>query len=157
MKRFNWIDVVIVLILVAAVALLAFKMIGGKAETIGEEAVVTEPNLRIEVVCRDLTEETANNIIASLEGEPREVSGSLVEKTRIFNSSNLIDANVVAWQIVPCEEENEVWLRLTVEANAVLSKGSYSIGTQEIRIGRGYTVKTMDIEISGIITVMTEL
>ncbi len=157
MKRFNWIDVVIVLILVAALALVVVKMTDKEPETLGAENVVSEPNLRIEVVCRDLTPEIANQIIASLDGEPREVSGQMVEKTRIFNSGNLVDGHITEWELMECDEPNEVWLRLTIEANAVLSKGSYSIGTQEIRLGRGFTAKTMDIEIGGIITVMTEL
>ena len=156
MKRFNWIDILIVLILVAAVVLVIFKMSGGDPQTLGSENAITEPNLRIEVVCERVTPETAQNIIASLESEPRTVSGNLVEKTRLFNSNNLVDARITAWEIVPSEEE-WVYLRFTIEANAILSSGSYSIGTQEIRIGRGFTAKTMDIEIGGIITVMTEL
>lgn len=156
MKRFNWIDVLIVLILVAAIGLVAYKMMGGDPQTLGSENAVTVPNLRIEVVCEKVTPETAQNIIASLESEPRTVSGNTVEKTRLFNSNNLVDARITEWKIVPSEEE-WVYLRFTIEANAILSSGSYSIGTQEIRIGRGFTAKTMDIEIGGIITVMTEL
>ena len=157
MKRFNWIDITIVVILIAAVAFLGMKMLGGKTETLGAENQLSEPNLRIEVLCEDVTLEVAENVIASLQGAPREMSGMMVEKTRLFNSSNLVDGAITAWVIEPTERENVVNLRLTIEANAVLSKGSYSIGTQEIRIGRGYTAKTMDIELEGSIAVMTEL
>lgn len=156
MKRFNWIDILIVVILVAAIGLVIFKMAGGDPQTLGAENQLTAPNLRIEVVCEKVTPETAQNIVASLESEPRMVSGIPVEKTRLFNSNNLVDASITAWEILPSEEE-WVYLRFTIEANAILSSGSYSIGTQEIRIGRGFTAKTMDIEIGGIITVMTEL
>ena len=157
MKRFNWIDITIVVILIAAVAFLGMKMLGGKTETLGAENQLSEPNLRIEVLCEDVTLEVAENVIASLQGAPREMSGMMVEKTRLFNSSNLVAGAITAWVIEPTERENVVNLRLTIEANAVLSKGSYSIGTQEIRIGRGYTAKTMDIELEGSIAVMTEL
>ncbi len=156
MKRFNWVDILIVLILVAAIGLVAYKMMGGDPQTLGSETAMTEPNLRIEVVCEEVTTETAKNIIASLNSEPRVVAGNSVEKSRLFNSNNLLDARIIDCQIEPSEEE-WVYLRFTIEANAILSSGSYSIGTQEIRIGRGYTVKTMDIEIEGSIAVMTEL
>jgi hypothetical protein len=157
MKRFNWIDVVILLVLVAVVAVVGIKLMSKPTEGVKEDASLSTPNLRVEVLCQELLPEEAENIILSLQSAPREVNGAQVEMTRIFNSNNLVDACITTWVIEESPTEGFVNLRLTVEANAVLSKGNYSIGTQEIRIGKGYTAKTMGMETEGTIVAVTEL
>ena len=94
--------------------------------------------------------------IAALEGEPRDVSGTLVESTRLLSGSTLLDGNITAWELR--EQENGLFeLRLTEEALAKTSGTVTLIGIQEIRIGNTHFVKTMDIEIQGVIVSMTEL
>lgn len=157
MKRFNWIDVVIVLVLVAALAVVGVKFLGKPSETVSADISLSEPNLRVEILCTQMNPEEVDNMILSLQSAPRDMNGTKVEMTRIFNSNNLVDARVTAWEKEESAVEGLVDLRLTVEANAVLSKGNYSIGTQEIRIGKGYTTKTLGIEAEGTIVVVTEL
>ena len=159
MKRWNWIDLIIVLVLVVAVAFAAFRFVGG-GEEVAEEDVLSAttgaPNLRIEVSCKDVSRELAENIIAALEGEPRDISGSLVESTRLLSGSTLLDGNVTAWELR--EQDNGlVELRLTEEALAKTSGTLTLIGIQEIRIGNTHFIKTVDVEIQGVIVSMTEL
>lgn len=159
MKRWNWIDTVIVLVLVVAVAFAAMKFVGGDAEEpaapIANHAPA-EPNLRIVVSCTDVTRELAESIIASLESEPRNINGNMVERTRLLSGATLLNGHVTDWEI--CEQDGElVELRLTVEADVQSSNTITLIGIQEIRIGNSHFVKTVDIEIQGTIVSMTEI
>ena len=44
-----------------------------------------------------------------------------------------------------------------IEAAAKNTVGSFVVGTQEVRIGRDYTVKTVDIEMLGTVSAMEKL
>lgn len=159
MKRWNWIDILIVLILVAAAAFAAMKFVGGDADEPTTPIVnhtPAEQRLRIVVSCTDVTRELAENIIASLESEPRNINGNMVERTRLLSGATLLDGHVTDWEI--CEQDGElVELRLTVESDVQTSNTITLIGIQEIRIGNSHFVKTVDIEIQGTIVSMTEL
>ena len=159
MKRWNWIDVLIVLILVVAVGFAAGKFLFNQPEEVtapNAQLEVVEPNLRIVVSCRDLTHELAESIVASLEGSPREINEEMVEPTRLLSGAKRLDGHVTAWEIRE-PEDGLVELRLTEEADAQFSNAITLIGVQEIRIGNSHFVKTMGIEIQGIIVSITEL
>lgn len=159
MKRWNWIDILIVLVLVAAVAFAAVKVLGGNENTPAETAptaTMLEPNLRIVVSCEDVTRELAENIIAALERGSRDIDGTMVESTRLLSGSTLLDGSVVAWELR--EQDNGLCeLRLTEEAYAKTSGTVTLVGIQEIRIGNTHFVKTVDVEIQGTIVSMTEI
>ena len=159
MKHWNWIDTLIVFILVGALAFVAGKGAGSQSESaIAPDAQleVVEPNLRIVVSCRDLTRELAESIVASLEGSPREINEEMVEPTRLLSGAKLLVGHVTAWEIRE-QEDGLVELRLTEEADAQFSNAITLIGVQEIRIGNSHFVKTMGIEIQGTIVSITEL
>ena len=48
-------------------------------------------------------------------------------------------------------------VRFVIEAAAKNTVGSFVVGTQEVRIGRDYTVKTVDIERHGTVSAMEKL
>ena len=48
-------------------------------------------------------------------------------------------------------------LRLTIDANGTLFRGSYTVGTQEVRIGKTFIAKTMSMELEGTVVSLTEL
>ena len=48
-------------------------------------------------------------------------------------------------------------VRFVIEAAAKNTVGSFVVGTQEVRIGRDYTVKTVDIEMLGTVSAMEKL
>ena len=98
----------------------------------------------------------ADNILASLAGEPMEIGGSTVEMTRLYNSNKLVDAQVVSYEAAEGAEGTKDLL-LTVEANATATPGAYSVVTQEIRIGKDYIVKTITVEITGQILSLEKL
>ena len=76
--------------------------------------------------------------------------------TRLFNSNKLVDARVIAHEVTTAED-GTTELRLTVEAAAVISGGAYSVGTQEVRIGKLFNVKTLNAEIEGSVLTMEKL
>lgn len=159
MKRWNWIDTLIVLILVAAVAFVGVKFFGSRTEDVlssETQDTILEPNLRIVVSCEDVTRELAENIIAALEQDPRDIDGTMVESTRLLSGSTLLDGAVTAWELR--EQDNGLYeLRLTEEAYAKTSGTITLIGIQEIRIGNTHFVKTVGTEIQGTIVSMTEI
>ncbi len=160
MKRWNWIDLVIVLVLVTAIAFVALKFVGGEEEApqvTAPTVVATEPDLRVVVSCSDITRELAESIVASLESEPRTVEGKTVERTHLLSGTTLINGHVTGWEICETEGKELVELRLTVEADSLPANNLILIGVQEVRIGRSFFVKTLDIEIEGVIVSITEL
>jgi len=159
MKRLNWIDYLVIALLVAALAFVGLKVLGGdeSATDTAEENLLSTPNLTMIVEIPDLSREIAENAVASFGGEARELDGVEVPMTRLFNSNRLVDGQIVSWEIRDTEEEELVTLRLTIDANGTVFRGSYTVGTQEVRIGKTFIAKTMSIELSGTVVSLTEL
>ena len=155
--KLNIIDIIIILVLVAAIAVVAVKVLNKGSDTPGaNDAVSEEPNLRFTVVCEQIQESLANNIIAELEQEEVTIDGTAASPRRIFNSNKLYDASVTAWETKPAKD-GTVDLWLTVEGVSSDATGSYSLGVQDIRVGIAYNVKTVCIEISGTVYSMEPL
>ncbi len=159
MKRLNWIDYLVIIVLVGALVFAGIKMLGGKPQATDsvEENLLSEPNLTMIVEISDLSREIAENAVASLDGEPRELDGVSVSMTRLFNSNRLVDGQIVSWEIRDTEDEGSVDLRLTIDANGTMFRGSYTVGTQEVRIGKAFIAKTMSMELNGVVVSLTEL
>ena len=159
MKRLNWIDILIIVVLVAALAFVGMKVLGG-TETVEEvdEAVLSAPTLEFVVEIPNITRELAENSVASLNGTPRDLDGVMVPMNRIYNSNKLVDAEITEWELLDTEDEGVVTLRLTIAANPSIYRCNYLVGNQEIRLGKNnYIAKTMSIELTGTIVSVTEL
>ena len=154
--KLNIIDLLIILILVAAVAFVGVRLLSDKTDTLGSENAVTEPNLRFTVLVADVHPELAAQVEQALAGEPVDIGGNTVERTRLFNSNKLVDAKIIGHEITTAAD-GTTELRLTVEAAAVVSGGAYSVGTQEVRIGKDFKVKTLDVEIEGCVLTMEKV
>ncbi len=159
MKRLNWIDYLVIVILIGALAFVGLKVLGDKEQSAGsaEENLLSQPNLTMIVEIADLSREIAENAVASFAGQPRELDGVSVPMTRLFNSNRLVDGQIVSWEIRETEGEETVALRLTIDANGTLFRGSYTVGTQEVRIGKTFIAKTMSMELDGVVVSLTEL
>ena len=159
MKRLNWIDYLVIVVLIGALAFVGLKILGDKDQIDGsaESNLLSEPNLTMIVEVSDLSREIAENVVASFAGEPRELDGISVPMTRLFNSNRLVDGQIVSWEIRDTEDEQIVTLRLTIDANGTLFRGSYNVGTQEVRIGKAFIAKTMSMELNGMVVSLTEL
>ena len=165
MKRLNWVDILIIVILVGAVAFLGIRTLGktGDKQTAGdssqnvEQNPLTEPKLRMVVEVPEISREIVENAVASFENAPRKLDGDMIPMTRLYNSNRLVDGRVVSWEIIDTEDEDMVCVRFTIEANPSVYRCNYSVGNQEVRIGKSYIVKTMSMEITGTIVSVTEL
>lgn len=164
--KLNIVDVLILLVVIAAVAFLAVRMVGGSG---GETIVADEPsaqaNLRYTVLCEDVPLTQAENAVAAVTAEDYELKlddDSILEVSpnQIFNSNKFQDAQITSAEILPQDDSTDgqrVTVRFVIEATAKNTVGSFIVGTQEVRIGRDYTVKTVDIEMLGTVSAMEKL
>ena len=155
-RKFNIIDVIVLVILVAALAFAGYKLLNRGSGELGDADALSAPNVRFTVLCDDVDATMADNILASLASEPMEIGGTTVSMTRLYNSNKLVDAQIVEWTVEDGTDGTKD-VRLTVEANATATPGAYSVVTQEIRIGKDYIVKTVGVEITGQILSLEKL
>ncbi len=155
--KLNIIDIILI---VAVLAIIVFALVAPSLSTddgneVGEappaaivdgENEVNEQNIIFTVGCEDVDAQLAQSIIASLESGNSLFGEEDDLMTRLYNNHKLIDAHVSGW-----EYDDNGTLLLTVKGTATYSNGAFSVGTQEVRIGRSYFVKTMAIEIEGVV------
>ena len=147
--KLNIIDILILLILIAALVFAAIRLVGGKDSTLStEEASDGVQNIRFTVLCQEVPLELAEHAVSTLNGEDIVIGEDAVSPRRIFNSNVLYDAMIVDSEIIE-KEDGLADLLLTVDAAATVKKGAFSIGSQEIRIGVTYIAKTTCIELVG--------
>ena len=158
--RLNIIDILVILILIAAVVFVIVKPLGnaGDASKIEIEEVDEQDGtkIRFTVMCEDLDPILAQNAMDSLSAPPAIFGDKTVEMTRLYNSNQLLAGKVVSFEAVD-GTEGKVTLLLSIEANATESQCSYSVLWQEIRIGKDYIVKTVGIELEGVIRSLEKL
>ena len=164
--KLNIVDVLILLVVIAAVAFLAVRMVGGSGgETIAADEPSAQANLRYTVLCEDMPLMQAENAVTAVTAEDYELkldddSILKVSPNQIFNSNKFQDAQITSAEILPQDDSADgqcVTVRFVIEAAAKNTVGSFVVGTQEVRIGRDYTVKTVDIEMLGTVSAMEKL
>ena len=158
--KLNIVDVLILLVVIAAVAFLAVRMVGGSGgETIAADEPSAQANLRYTVLCEDMPLMQAENAVTAVTAEDYELkldddSILKVSPNQIFNSNKFQDAQITS---ADSADGQRVTVRFVIEAAAKNTVGSFVVGTQEVRIGRDYTVKTVDIEMLGTVSAMEKL
>lgn len=150
--KLNLIDLIVVLVIIAVVAAVAWKM-GGSAVT---EAIAGNDNtIRYEVLCVKVDAD------ASTFAESH-VGGQLMSNGDM-QDGYIVDCVVEPYTQVVLDNEGNAQLvedpayrnvRFTIEANVVEAANAYSIGSQELRVGKSHIVKTTELEITGNITSM---
>lgn len=159
--KLNIVDVLILLVVIAAVAFLAVRMVGGSG---GETIAADEPSAQANL-CEDMPLMQAENAVTAVTAEDYELkldddSILKVSPNQIFNSNKFQDAQITSAEILPQDDSADgqrVTVRFVIEAAAKNTVGSFVVGTQEVRIGRDYTVKTVDIEMLGTVSAMEKL
>ena len=167
--HFNIIDALVLVLVLALAAFVVLRVLrpGSRdpapveTEAISGPDASFAPNLRFECTAYGLEPALAERITR----EPA---------NRIYNSYKLYDAYIVDAAIEPAltvlagpdgqalsaEDPTKVHLRLTVEAyvdpqtlNAQIG-GNFNalVGTQEVRLGKPYTLKTMTVELPTTVT-----
>lgn len=170
------IDVIVILLLIAVIA---FFVVRGVSVYRAAQVLEVEnkdqnrnarmmpedftPNLRVTLICRSVKSTDADRICRA-------------QYLRLYHNFFLLDAYVSSIVQQPCilrtvsssgkellvESEDLVDLCFTVDAQVDLSNpdsvidGNFNplIGSQELRIGKQYTLKTMELELSTTVTDM---
>ena len=100
--KLNIVDVLILLVVIAAVAFLAVRMVGGSGgETIAADEPSAQANLRYTVLCEDMPLMQAENAVTAVTAEDYELkldddSILKVSPNQIFNSNKFQDAQITS-------------------------------------------------------------
>lgn len=151
----NLIDLLVVLVLIAIVAAVGWKMVGSKVSDAVES---TAPVYRYEVLCKEVDLDTCEFASTHLGGQ-------------LLNNAGLLNGYVTACEVEPNyvagidSEGNPVLvenpefhnLRFTIETSVSVSANAIAVGTQELRVGKSHIVKTTELEVAGYITSMEEV
>ena len=104
--KLNIVDVLILLVVIAAVAFLAVRMVGGSGgDTIAADEPSAQANLRYTVLCEDVPLTQAENAVAAVTAEDYELKlddDSILEVSpnQIFNSNKFQDAQITSAEIL---------------------------------------------------------
>ena len=146
--KLNIIDLILIFALLAVIVFVfvAPKMAADNGNSLGDAPPTGEAHEIVFIVaCEDIDEMLANSIIDSLSGDGSIFGNKDICMTQLYNNHKLVDGNVTAW------EYTDGTLYLTIEGMGLYDNGAFAVGSQEVRIGRSYTVKTLGIEIAGVI------
>lgn len=131
--KVNLIDLLVVLIIVLAAAALLWKFAGNKAV----EAVSAKPKTAtFTVLVQDVPEEVC------------EFAQTQIGQ-QLTNSGKLLDGTVTAVEQKPVENQKNPDLYLTVQADVSYASYVYKVGSQEVRVGFEYILKTSAFEVTG--------
>ncbi len=152
-KKFNLVDAIVVLLVVVILAAIGWKVVGASM-TAAEERKAAElaeqyesaPHLCYDVVCNSVPKEVAESFAAQM-ALPQ-------EDRQMMSNGTPVEGYVVGCRIEPHEEDQLYNVYFQLEALLVDKEGIYSVGSQEVRIGKGHIVKTYNIETSGYIYAM---
>ena len=131
--KLNLIDLLVIILLIAAVAAVAWKLVGKKAAE-----TVADTGRTIEDVNREAAEFASTQIGKSL-----------------VNNSKVVDAAITDAAVTDRADSAHVDLAMTIEGRGQFTGNVYKVGAQEVRVGYEYIVKTSEFELTGIITAMT--
>lgn len=151
-KKFNLVDAIVALLLVIIVIAIGWKVVSGvitaRQEKAAEEAAENyenSPHMSFDVICTEV---------------PRKVAESFQDQMKrpmadrqLMSMGKPLEGYITGCTFTPDDAEDEASLctvLFTIECvPAVTDDGIYSIGTQEVRIGKPHIVKTYTIEYSG--------
>ena len=137
--KLNLIDLLVIILLIAAVAAVAWKLVGKKA---AEAVADTGRTITYTVTVEDVNREAA-------EFASTQIGKSLV------NNSKVVDAAITDAAVTDRADSAHVDLGVTIEGRGQCTGSVYKVGAQEVRVGYEYIVKTSEFELTGIITAMT--
>ncbi|MBS6367313.1 MAG: DUF4330 domain-containing protein [Clostridiales bacterium] len=151
--KLNLIDLVVVLILIALVVGVAWKLLGGKISN--AVAANNAVSVQYEVLCTNVDRAVADYCLENAEGQLMSngdllngyVTGCTAEP--YMESTVNSEGSTVSYQVT--DRQN---LRFTVECQVVPSNNAYEVGSQEVRVGKSHIVKTSMIEVTGTVTAM---
>ena len=136
--KINLIDLLVIVLLIAAVAAVAWKLVGKQAaETVADTGRTITYTVTVEDVNREAAEFAATQIGKSL-----------------VNNSKVVDAAITDAAVTEREDGTHVDLAVTIEGQGQFTGNVYKVGPQEIRVGYEYILKTSEFELTGLISAL---
>ena len=136
--KINLIDLLVIVLVIAIVAAVGWKLVGKKAAA---------------AVSDDQHELTFTVLFEDQPTEVAQFAETQVGK-QLVNNAKLISAEITEVSSLPCAEETGNDLYVIVTATATFSGNVWTVGSQEVRVGYEYILKTSEFELTGIITGM---
>lgn len=165
-KKFNIVDFAIIAIVVLLIAGVIWKL-SSATKSAHEEAAVqeeitlyeTSAHMRFTVECVGILNDAANVMINSadtqLNNNYQDLAAYIVDRSIRPNTYKVTAADGT---IMTVEDPETCIVTFVIEGyfdeEESTENMAYKIGTQEVRIGKGYVVKTKSIETSGYVTAM---
>jgi hypothetical protein len=156
--KLNIVDLVVILVVVAAAVFFAFRYlnVGGSG---ADSSVEAEYTVVIEAMPKTLYEEIAASLPAKMISAEHDLDGTVVSSTaepctveKIETNDNY-NSNTI-YTIIP--GENDQYVRAVFTCRASISSSVLNkFGEQELRIGRQHILKTRTFELVGTVASMT--
>ena len=158
--KFNIVDVVVILVIIAAGAFFAWKFLQARPQNNATMGVIRY-EVEVPGMTRDLYEEVASFIPCQMAASGEWVDGYIVSvswepcEVEYIEVSSPVNSNEKQW--VKADPNTEyVTGVFQCEAKVDLAGMFNMVGTQEIRVGRNHYIKGVDIELIGSIRKMSK-
>ncbi|NLZ36272.1 MAG: DUF4330 family protein [Clostridiales bacterium] len=153
--RFNIIDALLLLIIIAAVALAAYFVMSGR---VGQQRAVSERPIQYTVLLTNVRGEFKGNI---------KIGDSVTDTVKLMPIGEVTDIKTVqtsidiedetAGRIVSAIVPDKYDITVTVTADATVSTGFYMIGGYQIQVGTLVSLRVPDFTGVGYCTSITEV
>lgn len=151
--KINLIDLLVVLVVIAVVAGLFWKLAGDRVT-----GAITQPGkttLEYEVLCTAIWNDAGAYASAHADGQLMSngnlLDGRIVGCTVEPYITTNVDANGLTVAVVDQARCN---VRFTIEVTLAAGDKTNSVGSQEVRVGKKHTVKTTELELEGTVTAL---
>lgn len=146
--KINLIDLLVVLVILAVVAGVFWKLAGDEVTDV--LAPSTQATLEYEVLCTAILNDVCSYAVEHADGQLMSngdlldgyLTGCTIEP--YLTTSVDADGNTVA-----VTDQTRKNLRFTISVKLAQGDTSNTVGSQEVRVGKAHIVKTTDLEING--------
>ena len=158
--KFNIVDVVVILAILAAGAFFAVKFLNARPAAQTNMGIIRY-EVEVPGMTRELYEQVASFIPCQMAASGEWVDGHIVSvswepcKVEYVEVSSPVNSNEKQWVKVDPDTEYVTGV-FQCEARVDLSGMFNMVGTQEIRVGRNHYLKGVDIELIGTIRKMSK-
>ena len=153
--KVNLIDLIVVVVLVAVIAAVGWKMAGS---SITEAIQSNAATIRYEVLCTEvdpaICDYAVQQVGTQLMSNGDMIDGTITDCVIEPHIVTVLDAEGNPKQVEDPEVRN---LRFTIESKVSETSNAYAVGSQELRVGKTHIVKTVMLEISGNIVSMEDV
>ena len=157
-KKVNLVDAIVALLLVIVILAVGYRAVSAGIAAKHERdaasaanAYENAPHLKYQVVCPDIPREVA-------EAFEEQMELPLADR-QLMSMGKALEGYITECTIAPTDEEDEsapYTVYFTIEAVPAEDEGIYSVGSQEVRVGKAHIVKTYLIETTGWVYSMEE-